>query len=97
MNIILVPRQTGKTSALICHSLSTGYTIVCRDQHTADMIVSKTKKIGFDIPTPITHASFVNGTYRGKNISGFLIDDADDLLKMIAGGILVHTITMTKE
>jgi hypothetical protein len=53
------------------------------------------QEMGLSIPLPLTHREFINREYEPLNISGFLIDDADELLQSMARGpILEMSITV---
>ena len=93
MNIVCSPRQSGKTTQLINHSIKTGYTIVCLNRETCNLIKGKAHIMGKKIPTPISHYQFINGKYRGEKITGFLIDNADLLIKSLTPNF-VDTIVM---
>lgn len=94
MNIIFDKRRTGKTTELIKLSAETGHYIVTLNNLTANDILNKAKKMNLTIPNPLTYHEFINCSYYGKNINGFLIDDAEMLLQGMSS-YKIHTITMT--
>ena len=57
------------------------------------MISAMAREQNLDIPFPITYHEFLEGRY-GMWISGFLIDDADELLRQISRAPIT-AITMT--
>ena len=93
MRKILKPRGDGKTTDLIHMSHETGAYIVCRSQETCSMISAMAREQNLDIPFPITYQEFLDGKY-GMWISGFLIDDVDELLQRLSRAPIA-AITMT--
>ena len=83
MRKVLKARGDGKTTDLIQMSHETGAYIVCRSQDTCSMISAMAREQNLDIPFPITYHEFLEGRY-GMWISGFLIDDADELLRQLS-------------
>ena len=77
MNIIITKRGGGKTTLLIDESSRTQATIVCCNMREAQKVQELAEKMGCTIPTPITYSSFKLESYRGSDITGFLIDNAD--------------------
>jgi hypothetical protein len=84
MKIIGKPSGGGKTLELIKMSHLTSNYIVCSSKKEAGMVEDMAKELGYKIPLPITYDEFINKKYYGKNIKGFLIDDADMLLQYIS-------------
>lgn len=95
MQIILRPRQMGKTTELIRMSAETFAYIIVRSKNDATRIFHQAKEVGLDIPFPLTFQEFISGEYFGKNIKGFLIDNADDLLQSLSKGVPVQAISVT--
>lgn len=95
MKVIYKPRQSGKTMDLIRMSANTDKVIVCSNQTNRENIQNKAEILGLNIPEPITYSQFVQGEYRSKKISKFLIDDAEYLLEILGGVIGVEAITLT--
>ena len=93
MKKIIKARGDGKTTDLIQLSHETGAYIVCRSQETCSMISAMAREQKLDIPFPITYQEFLEGRY-GMRISGFLIDDADELLQRLSR-VPIDAITMT--
>jgi len=91
MKIIYRPRQSGKTTDLIKLASKGRYKlIVCRDQRDVDRVwklildLKKKKVIKNTPPQPITYQEFLDGRYAmGRNIEAFLIDEAQELLKLL--------------
>jgi len=95
--VLYLPAGAGKTTLLIKESAATGFTMVVRDERFAQHIKREAKYKGLDIPDPITYHEFIQWDYKGKSITGFLIDDVADLLKSLAGIIPIATITIRTE
>lgn len=96
MKKIFRPAKTFKTTELIELAFENGYTIVCRDAETADKIRAMAFGMERPICEPITFMQFHKGYFRGKEIRGFVIDDADALLQFIST-VPVKAIVMTNE
>ena len=97
MNLIIGGKGTGKSAKLIQMSAETGrYILVC-NRKRANMLVKQAESMGLYIPYPVTFEDFCESRFQGSFIQkdGFYIDDADDLLKRIFGGIQIHAMTMT--
>jgi hypothetical protein len=54
-------------------------------------------KMGVSIPFPLTFDEFLKGQYFAKGVRKIHIDDVDDLVRYIAKGLCVETITLTTE
>ena len=96
-NITILRPGGGKTTRLMIISAHTKETIVCRNNDVAKHIESGAKRLDLKIPTPISYKAFIDGKYQGKNIVGFLIDDADFLLEQLGRQIPITAITLRKE
>jgi hypothetical protein len=94
MEKIIEPRKSGKTTLLINKSAASGDYIVCEDNKNAIIIKRRALDMGLNIPCPITYEEFINKRYFGKNIKGFLIDNADYFLQYLSH-IPIHAITMS--
>ena len=94
MEKILMHRGYGKTYQLIKKSSITGDYIVCHSQQEAHRLQQEAQVLGFKIPLPITYFEFSEKKYYGKGINGFLIDNADLLLKSLSN-VPINAITMS--
>lgn len=97
MKVICQARQEGKTTKIIIRAAATGGYIVCQSPAEAFRIYGQAKKMGLDINFPITFTEFLNGAFQGKNISAFHIDNVDTLLSLLARGIPIDSISLTKD
>ncbi|WP_310877054.1 hypothetical protein [Priestia megaterium] len=75
-------RGCGKTKRLIEISSENNTYIVCADQNRLKHIVNMAKKMGLDIPFPITVSEL---PLRGSFIKEVLVDDAEDVLAAFIG------------
>jgi hypothetical protein len=97
MKIYHSGRATGKTTKLIMEAADKRFYIVCSTLKESARIHDQAEQMGLHIPVPITYAEFINGRFRGEAISGFLIDNADFLLGILARGVPVHSMTLTMD
>jgi hypothetical protein len=80
MQKIILSRGKGKTSTLIEMSAKTGYYMIVRTHTEANRVQESAKRLGFDIPLPITYWDFIKKNYYGSGIKGFLLDNLDEFL-----------------
>jgi hypothetical protein len=80
MKIIAMERQQGKTTELVKMSAQSGDYIVTKDHSTARYTVEIARKLGLNIPFPLTFDEFIRREWNGRFVNGFLIDDAELLL-----------------
>jgi hypothetical protein len=85
-------KQTGKTTKLIEMASESGDYIVVANTQRADFVFKKAKEMNKVIHLPITFDEFVQGRY-GSMITGFLIDDVDQIMQMISR-VPVNAITL---
>jgi ligand-binding SRPBCC domain-containing protein len=97
MNIIQGARGSGKTTKLIQACAEHGGYIVCRSRDEAYRIDDLAVEMGVQIPFPLTYWEFQHNLYHEKGVRKIHIDDADDLLRYIAQGLHIESITITQE
>jgi hypothetical protein len=97
VKVIHKPSQTEKTTELIEIASQEGGYIVCHNREEAYRISKTAEEIGKQIPFPITYDEYLNGSFCGKNIKAFYIDNVDLLLSRIAKGVPVNAISVNKE
>lgn len=87
-------RYSGKTSKLIKRSAEEGSYILCPNKRMASYIFKQAKKMGLDIPYPVTLGDELS---RNENIreKGILIDELDIILSGIFNGIPIREATIT--
>lgn len=95
MEIIYKSRGRGKTSELIRMSEKTGYYILCTDRRRADQVFDQARKMGCNIPYPVTVHDYLVNEFRGSWIRNIYIDDADDVLQHIFRTVKIEAISMT--
>ena len=95
MKIITGCRDAGKTTELIKLAAQDFLYIVCANNSRVEYVMDLAKKMELDIPFPITFQEFLNGRFgRGQHLSGFAIDDVDQLLREVARGTPVKAISL---
>lgn len=95
MKVIMLPRNSGKTASLIKESEMTGYSIVCINDTERERIKALAKnEFKVTIPEPVTFYEFTRKKFLQMKVKGFLIDNAEMLLKNIAHGVHIETITI---
>lgn len=97
-DLILGSRCSGKTSELIKKSASEGLYILTGTRKQAECLFDQARRMGYDIPFPVTWAEFQQCGFRGSFIQkdGLLIDEAGWLLSYIFKGIPIKAVTWTK-
>ena len=97
MKVIHKPRQAGKTTELIKLASQEGGYIVCHSHDEAYRISKTAEELGKQILFPITYDEYITGSFCGKNIKAFYIDNVEFLLSIIARGTPVNAISVNKE
>lgn len=98
MKIIIGERCSGKTTRLIERSAKDQIYILTSTSHRAHAIADVARNMGLVIPHPVTLREYLHGNrFHGSFIrrDGLLIDDADDVLRLLFDGIPIHAITLT--
>ena len=84
MNLVLRPRQSGKTTDLILKSRKTGSVIVCMSRKEVDRIYGIACNMDLIIPEPITYDQFLDkSTVSTRNIQSVLIDNCEYFLQYV--------------
>lgn len=83
-----------ETTELIKMCSALGGYIVCANEIRAKQTAEMAHDMGFNIPYPITFDDFISGNYHTKGVEKFYIDNADQLLQKLAGGVFVEAIVM---
>lgn len=89
---IALPRQRGKTTWAIRLAAKTGASLVVPTERDVVLATAKAKSLGLQIPVPITFGEFLNGA--GTERGGYVFDNGEIMLSMLAGSEVVHGITM---
>lgn len=94
MEIILKPRNSGKTTELIKKSAESGHYIVCYNMKEVAAIAKHARELNLNIPFPLTYDEFFRKQYHAKGIKGFLIDNAELLLQEMTR-VKIYALTIT--
>ena len=97
MKKIIKPRGAGKTTELIKLSHDTWTYILVTNAKRQKEVFSMARKIGIDIPNPVTVDDYMRTQFKGSYIKNILIDDAEDVLKCFLSRVNIDAITLTKE
>ena len=97
MKKIILPRGKGKTTELIKMAHEDHLYILTTTMERAGYIYREALEMDLEITFPIHWADFEKGRLNGSIIKDILIDDADDLLRVIFRGLNIKAITMTEE
>lgn len=84
MKLIIKDRGMGKTTQLIYMSEATGYPIVTNNKFSINSLKMRAKKLGCEIPEPITSYEMASGKKRGNHLyDNILVDEValDGVLK----------------
>lgn len=95
MEIICMSPGRGKTTELIKMCAEYGGYIVCANRRNVENVQKMAKRMGHRIPYPMTFRELLDGEYRARNVQKVYIDDADRLIKELAGGVEVKAVTMS--
>lgn len=87
-------KGTGKTEKLIELAAKDFSYIVVRNKVVARSITGRARKMGVNIPFPLTYEEFIKGKFCGRGINGFMIDDVDALLWYLARGEKVKAFSL---
>ena len=90
MRIIQGKRCSGKTTALIVESNSSGLPIVTATKLSANCVAKMASEMKIDIPKPICISEAIQ---RGRVVGDCLIDELESCLNII--GLRPHLVTMT--
>ena len=80
--IYIAGRQFGKTTMLIKESARTGATIAVATYTMADYVRDIARKMGLDIPRPVTYAEVFRNSYL-KGEKRYLIDELQMMLSQL--------------
>jgi acetyl-CoA carboxylase alpha subunit len=98
IDIIKRPRRTGRTEELIRKASASMGQIVCHSYREADRIVKVAETLGVCIMYPINYDEFILRAWQlNDTVTGFYIDNADDLLQYIAGHVPVISMVVAGE
>jgi hypothetical protein len=96
--IIVRPRQGGKTTEMIRLAAEHQAYIVCTDHQRAWQIAQQAEAMGASIPFPLTAAEWQQRAYHPPGVRGLLFDDLDRIIRgMSAVPVLAATWTAEAE
>lgn len=96
--LILGSRRSGKTTALIEKAATDNLYILTGTKQQARYIFDQAKRLGYDIPFPVTWEDFQRTRFNGSFIQkdGMLIDELEHVLCRAFNNIPIHAVTWTK-
>jgi hypothetical protein len=97
VKVYVRPRQGGKTHELIELAARERLVIVCASVKMVRLTEERAKRMGLDIPRPLSFRQLTSGAARGRQIRGFAFDDAELCLQHLAGPVPVAAASMTGE
>lgn len=92
---IIKGRRTGKTTELIKISEKTHAYILVATIQRQKLVAYMAQSMGAKIPYPVTVEEYMRNQFRGTLIENILIDDADDVLRVIFSRLNIDAITMS--
>lgn len=92
---IIKGRRTGKTTELIKISEKTHAYIVVATSRRQQLVADMARSMGANIPYPVTVEDYMRNQFRGTLVENILIDDADDVLRVIFSRLNIDAITMS--
>ncbi len=96
-DIIFSQRLTGRTTKLIEKCARYKYAlIVCPTRMRANIVFKDARKMGKNIPMPITFEEFISGRFSTEHINAFLIDDLDQCLAIYSRNVPIDTVVIEK-
>ena len=87
-NLILKSGQ-GKTTRLLAISEFKNAPIICATNDHKTEILSAARRMGYQIPEPLTATELMAGKAksRGESFGDYLLDDSQDVLRLIVSGL----------
>lgn len=93
-------RRSGKTLRLIVLSEATRTPILVSNKKRAECLIDQAKRMGFDIPEPLTLHDYMNSNKfvgrRDISENGIYIDNVDDVVKELFKDIPIKAVTFDK-
>lgn len=97
MKLIARRRHEGKTEEAIKIAAEGYLYLVVINADEALRVFETAKELGLDIPYPLTFAEFIGGRFFRRGVDGFVIDNADALLRDLARGVPIEAVTFDVE
>lgn len=95
--VIVGGRAFGKTKRCIELASEKWAYIVCPSHKDARRIADMARDMEKDIPFPITLQELVSGQFHRTNIKGFVVDDVDRMLALLARGVPILGVSLNRE
>lgn len=95
MQIVLRPRQQGKTTELIRQAMQTNGYIVCHSERECDRVFQHAQKLGFNIRMPITWRQFVEDRGAYSELE-YHIDNLDMCLESMTNK-KIFSVSLTEQ
>jgi hypothetical protein len=89
MRVLVGEVRSGKTTELVKMAASQWLYIVCPTKQRIDNIMDIARRIGADIPFPITFREYAERRYHPRGIKGFVFDDLDHCVATLSGSVPV--------
>ena len=93
MKVIQLPRQQGKTTAIIRSCAELGGYIVVPTSRDVRRVFDAARDMGLSVPFPITFSEFIGGKFSTK-IECFWIDDIDRCLATVGRGVPIAAVSI---
>lgn len=95
MELDVRPRRAGKTTDAIKRAAERWLYIVVINRQEQRRVFEEAKRMGLNIPFPITFEEFLTGKF-GRGIRGFIIDNLDVCLLHAARTIPIEVVTWSE-
>lgn len=95
MKVIALPQYAGKTTALIRAAANFNGYIVVESMTRASEVASMARALDVQINFPLTFDEVLVGRFNAKGCSPLHFDNVDDLLRRLARGAEVASMTVT--
>ncbi len=92
--LIVGGRGSGKTTKCIQLAAENHAYIICRSYEESGRIYRYATELNLDIPFPISYDEFIRGEFCSRGIKSFIIDDVDDLVKYMARGVEIISMSL---
>lgn len=92
-DLIAGPRGSGRTAALLqAAAEGFAYPVVSTPREAVEA-VRLARKLGLDVPHPLTYSSLVRGDFRAGGMQGMVLDNVDVFLATLTRGTPVLAVT----
>lgn len=95
IKLIAQPVRHGKTMDAIRIAAETGAYLIVIDQREAKRVAELAQVMGLNIRYPVTFDEFERHRMRGSHVRKVVIDNADEFLRRMFGGLTIEAATWT--